>query len=242
MKKLNYKNPGETILEVLIAIVLLSGVMIATFSTLSKAIDTNADIRLRITAVNIAREGLEGVRNIRDTNWLKYSGDKRAYWFCQDSYPGDATSTDDGCGPNKTGGSDVFLVSGHYKLDYKTDRHRYYLETVGTDATDELDLDNATRTTTNNKYKIYQIPFADPSGGRFTHDDDGGANNLTPYYRHIKIELLNPVDEGFCTSKTTCADHAARVTSTVQWKNNMDSNTKIVLETILFDYFEREEY
>ena len=34
----------------------------------------------RIIAINAAREGVEAVRNIRDTNWLKYNSKKRTCW------------------------------------------------------------------------------------------------------------------------------------------------------------------
>lgn len=34
----------------------------------------------RIIAVNVAREGIEAVRNIRDTNWLKFNSKRRQCW------------------------------------------------------------------------------------------------------------------------------------------------------------------
>jgi len=34
----------------------------------------------RIIAINIAREGIEAMRNIRDTNWLKFQSRRRACW------------------------------------------------------------------------------------------------------------------------------------------------------------------
>lgn len=35
----------------------------------------------RITALNLAREGIEAVSNIRDSNWLKYANDKDLCWM-----------------------------------------------------------------------------------------------------------------------------------------------------------------
>ncbi len=36
--------------------------------------------QLRVQAINIAREGIEAVENIRDTNWLKFSSDIENCW------------------------------------------------------------------------------------------------------------------------------------------------------------------
>lgn len=44
------------------------------------ALKNTGQAKERIIAINIAREGLEAVRNIRDTNWLKFSGQRRQCW------------------------------------------------------------------------------------------------------------------------------------------------------------------
>lgn len=67
--KLN--NFGFTILEMLLALSVLSvGIMTAFTLSLSN-LQTTKDNYNRILAINLAREGLEIVRNLRDTNWLK---------------------------------------------------------------------------------------------------------------------------------------------------------------------------
>lgn len=83
----NYKTKlhGETILEVVIAIGILSLVLFSAFGLIAQSIATHTNIKNRVTAIDLAREGLEIVRNVRDTNWIKYSGDKRTQWLCYQS-------------------------------------------------------------------------------------------------------------------------------------------------------------
>lgn len=80
------KQRAETIIEILTAITVITLVITSTYSVLLRASKTNTAIKNRVIALNIAREGLEGVRNIRDTNWLRYSGDRRGKWLCRDAY------------------------------------------------------------------------------------------------------------------------------------------------------------
>lgn len=76
---------GETILEVVVAMGILSLVMFSAFGLIGQAIATHTNVKNRVTAVDIGREGMELVRNIRDTNWIRYSGDKRNQWLCYQS-------------------------------------------------------------------------------------------------------------------------------------------------------------
>lgn len=67
---------GFTLIEILIACVLLgigiSGVVVVITNGLSFVQDT----RQRVIAVNIAREGMEQMYQIRDTNWQRRAGKK----------------------------------------------------------------------------------------------------------------------------------------------------------------------
>jgi len=80
--RLPRKSPGESLAETVIAITILSIILVSIFQLLARAIKVNENSELRTIALNVAREGIEGVRNIRDTNWLRYSGDRRNKWLC----------------------------------------------------------------------------------------------------------------------------------------------------------------
>ncbi|MBI5421631.1 hypothetical protein HZA44_00660 [Candidatus Peregrinibacteria bacterium] len=71
---------GETILETVIAMGILAvGISLASTIVGSSLRSINAS-KNRIIAISIAREGLEAIRNIRDTNWLKFNSTKRECW------------------------------------------------------------------------------------------------------------------------------------------------------------------
>ena len=65
------KQTGFTILEMLLALAVLSVGIMATFTLSLANLNTAKDNYQRILAANLAREGMEIVRNIRDSNWLK---------------------------------------------------------------------------------------------------------------------------------------------------------------------------
>jgi|GEM_PF-782894 len=92
-KKLNHRR-GETILETLIAMgVLAIGITIAGQVMATSLRNVNSS-KNRVIAVNIAKEGLEAMRNIRDTNWLRYSGKKRECWNHQPTKENDDSCPD----------------------------------------------------------------------------------------------------------------------------------------------------
>lgn len=61
---------GFTIIELIISIFILSVVTVGIFSTFSIMTILTSDTADRLTATYLAQEGMEIVRNIRDTNWL----------------------------------------------------------------------------------------------------------------------------------------------------------------------------
>jgi type II secretory pathway pseudopilin PulG len=61
---------GFTIIELIISIFVLSIAIVGVFSALSVMIILTSDTSDRLAATYLAQEGIEIVRNIRDTNWL----------------------------------------------------------------------------------------------------------------------------------------------------------------------------
>ena len=69
MKKKN-KN-GFTLIEVLIALGVFSVAVLAAFALAMSNLRIAQENYDRVLSSNLAREGIELVRNIRDSNWLK---------------------------------------------------------------------------------------------------------------------------------------------------------------------------
>lgn len=82
---LNTKRRGETLIEILVALFSLTLGMGAAVTLILIAMKTNVGIKDQLVATNLAREGLEAVRNIRDTNWLRWSSDIDFCWDIRDN-------------------------------------------------------------------------------------------------------------------------------------------------------------
>lgn len=74
IKNLNYKNQsGQSLVEMIVALaIILTGLIGALTLTISN-LSASGEAGTRVVATNLAREGIDVVRNIRDTNWLKNS-------------------------------------------------------------------------------------------------------------------------------------------------------------------------
>lgn len=68
--KLAKSNDGFTLTEVLIGMMILTVAIVAATSLLVGLVSSNKSAVNNIQAYYFAQEGIEGVRNIRDSNWL----------------------------------------------------------------------------------------------------------------------------------------------------------------------------
>lgn len=73
MKNLIHNKKAFSLIEVLIAIFIISIGITGAVSLISYSISAVAISKSQIITANLAQEGLEIVRNIRDSNWLKDS-------------------------------------------------------------------------------------------------------------------------------------------------------------------------
>jgi len=67
------KETGFTLLEVVIAIFIITVAVISIITVIFKTYSYINIAKRRLTAAYLAQEGIEIIRNIRDTNWLEYS-------------------------------------------------------------------------------------------------------------------------------------------------------------------------
>lgn len=212
----NRKHRGETIIEVLVATLIFAIVVVSTFVAISHAFSSSSNIHHRLQALNMAREGIEAVRNIRDTNWLKYSGDRRGKWMCIDT-----ASTD--CGA--TLGTDPT----YFTIDYDGTNQRYYLEKMDGAASATLDVEG-----TLDDFAPYQL-YWDDTNSRTTHASTG--NDPLIFYRQIELEE----ELNYACSGNQCDEKRAHVVSRVQWFDGRAPRS-ITLETYLYDFYARNSY
>jgi prepilin-type N-terminal cleavage/methylation domain-containing protein len=77
---------GFTLVEVVVALSLFAVVLVGIVFAVYRAYHYVQVSKLQLIAVNLTREGVEAVYNIRDTNRRKYSGEKDKYWLKLDPY------------------------------------------------------------------------------------------------------------------------------------------------------------
>ncbi len=63
-------NRGFTLVEAMVALVLVTVAMGPVFILATSAVNAASRIEHNLIASNLAQEGIEVIRNIRDTNWL----------------------------------------------------------------------------------------------------------------------------------------------------------------------------
>ena len=231
---------GESLLEVVVAVTFLTVVFASIFSVLIRASATNTNVVNRVVAINIAREGMEAVRNIRDTNWLKYSGDRRGKWLCLDTIdetllPSPLTHLDNiktlsACSSGIVSASMNFIKTedGVYRVAFSS-AGRYLLEPTGETLTENKILPEE-------EFRLHQ-----DINGRFSHDNTG---EILPFYRQIKLVpetralATDPCDPD---TESCPQDVRLRVLVRVQWIEG-NSVRSIDLETYLYDFLGRDSY
>lgn len=98
---------GNSVIEVIVVLVILVTGMVGAYGILSSGQKLANTTEHRIRAINIAREGLEAIGNIRDTNWLKFASNYGNCWMTKDY---DA---------NCIGGTATAFSAGSYNLTKK---------------------------------------------------------------------------------------------------------------------------
>lgn len=160
---------GETLIEVLLAIMILLIGVISVVKLFESVAINRQIIKERIIATNLAREALEATRNLRDTNWLRFAGEKRKCW--NNNFP---TSCD---------GNNPILPDQSYRILFD-ESYRFILEGIS----GRLELEDGAAANENYRLKIN-------SAGLYNHED--GENSV--FFREIYTEYLdqqqNPISD-----------------------------------------------
>ncbi len=214
-KKLNQK--GQTLIETLVAAFILTMGISAALGLAQYSLHATSDIKQRIIAIGLAREGLEAVKNIRDTNWLQGTVESTCYNFQSGEFNGQHNAN---CYTNwlnpKTDYSYNISSSGTYALwfdtsdDYrfwqlvptndfglnyspgKTSKGLYFAEPNVTVSTSNSGFGRAITISTENGV----FPFDQDTGGRLTvtsevwwHDTKCPISDSIPTNPNCKIKL-----------------------------------------------------
>ena len=221
----NFLKKGESLIEVIIAISIVAmGSAVAT-SLIVNALQSNQFSRDNLIALNLAVEGIEAVRSVRDANWVKFSYDKEKCWNMRPEV-GDCLAA-----PKP-------IAEGKYTvdLDLKANNYGWVLPNlpIGT----ALDLDLPLNNSAPYHLFYYDIDGAKNSDGKGNNTDDHdllATNVNTPwviksgeskFYRMVQIHYQ---------PNGAPADPAFDVVSTVEWKAQGVTH-KVELSTRLTNY------
>lgn len=244
MKYFFRKTKGETILETVIAMAILaSGIMISSAIIGASIRNMNAS-KNRIIAVNIAREGIEAMRNIRDTNWLKYKHKIRQCW---NYMPPQNPSTVCGGTMAETIPAGTFII-------YKQDTGRWRLEenkivpdltplAAPSDVIDNaqlylVDIDPLIDTDGDHDY----INDQDAYNHAATESNDGLGKEYpqkTLFKRTLTIEYLANNGNLLDTGVPSADYNRMRITARVVWQDGKNK-FETQLTTHITDYLDRE--
>lgn len=86
--KQKFEQSGQTLIETLVAAFVLTMGISAALGLAQYSLHATSSIKQRIIAVGLAREGIEAVKNMRDTNWLHETMATDCYNFQSGEYNG----------------------------------------------------------------------------------------------------------------------------------------------------------
>lgn len=230
IRKLKNKG-GETITETIIAISILAiGITFSSTLMANSLININVS-KNRFVAVNIAREGIEAMRNIRDTNWLKFSSNRRTCWNhmpqenipdnCEDSIPPD-------------GVSDTPIEAGEYII-YKGTDHRWRLMPAEDDTDPENIIDNTPLFAVDiNGDGVSDMYNHVVEGALIKKEGEGAEPENTVFKRKITVRYLD--DDG---SDGNEENNRMLINAEVTWLRG-DVERTVELKTHLTDYLGRD--
>ena len=186
------------------------------------AINAATVTKEKVIALNLAREGIEAVRNIRDTNWLKYGANMRECWNWDENW--DKSNNDDVDSPGCATGykAERLIQPGYYRVDFDNTNYKWKLEKYTTVSNWTVDL-----WTTD---MPLHIDTSRTGSGFYTHRS--GAS--TRYQRRIKIGYLK--DNGAVGNP---ADNTMEIASVVRYIHDSKIRT-VALVTRISDYLNRK--
>ncbi len=216
-------SPGETVLEVLVALVVITIGAATASSLIVTSLKANSFNKDSLIALNLAQEGLEYMRNWRDSNWIKFSADTQRCWNMKPGVtscnPNDALAEAVGAGGGYALGDVLGAAVIGGKLDLSDGvsaiEQGYRLKYFDLNASEDSD----------------KLERKD-SGGRPREADDydfvgsfygasSSAVDESKFYRSIEVDYKKmATDQPWGVTELTDSNDAniMEVTSTVQWK------------------------
>lgn len=194
------QQSGQTLIETVVAIFIMVMGIVSALGLAIYSLNASTNVSKQIVAVGLAREGIESIKNMRDTNWLRdtLSND------CYDYPKGTQTQYCYKNWLNPTGGT-------NYDIEPPSDEKNY---TISYDLNNELmwDLSNPLN---DNKVSNYALAF-DPNAANGLYFPNTSGNS--DFYRKITITKDSSEFPYDVNTSGTNEYPVLKVTSRVWWK------------------------
>ncbi|MDD5213270.1 MAG: prepilin-type N-terminal cleavage/methylation domain-containing protein [Candidatus Gracilibacteria bacterium] len=212
MKNYNYsKSSAFSIIEVLIGIFIFTMGLLSVYMLLQSSFNMNEDNKNRIVAANLAREGIELVRNIRDSNY------KNIHKFNQINPKYSSNDAED-----YSKGENIFQTGVYYKVGNNfnggVSEFPIKLEKISNFGEGVADLE---------KMDNYRLCL--DTENKYSYCDDNFTKK-TNFYRYIKFDDLTYDSGGLNVTETDSYTLDSKVLWYAKGLHELD------IKTILTDY------
>jgi hypothetical protein len=213
------KRSWNSIIEVVVAMTIITFWLVWSYWILNSGQKLATSTENRIKWVNIAREWIELVQNIRDTNWIKFSSDYINCWNVKDYLWASCVWTN----------TNAWIPTGSYILKFDSWVWKLVSKTTWTYDTPAYKTD----------FPIYiwadWFSFQTPAWTSTPCSVTNPNDCKTIFTREIQISYL---EDDWTTVTAALTANKMKVKSIVQWSDSSRNswNYNITLETILTNW------
>ena len=213
---MKHSKKATSIIESLVVMLIIVSWVTWMYTIYWRSVDLARTTSNRIQAIQIAREWLEAMMNIRNTNWLLFSSN---YKICWNSY-----NYDDTCVPNLDRSSWTYIQPWSYAI--YLDANKWKLSDNYSWTFEFIDAGYS---------EFFRVCME--SWWLFYQQNCWAVNNLKPYYTR-EIVVSYPTDSN---GNELIDSENMEVTSKVQW-NDWQKITKLELNTMLSNWKNKKEF
>lgn len=183
------KKQGFTLVEILISVSIIAVTLTAMATLVIVTIRANTANMHKLQAYYLAEQGLDAMRNIRDSNWMQNYG-----WNMGDPLWGDSFESEEG--------GDIIYLTVDEDFESALNSQRGGRLTSSTIPWILEKIDSSDPESQSVLYELEETSF-----NRFTHDSSGGEKSV--FSRYITVEY-----EG-----DSCDEALAKVSAVVVWND-----------------------
>ncbi len=132
----NINNKGQGLVELIVAIAVIEIGIFAVWSLFLVNFNAEREAETRIVGVDLAREGIEAIKNIRDSNWLKNGSnfltmpDAKIWSWDQNLTAGEYAINYDSLIPDSADYADIYLNGDGFYNDAQIGQKTIYRRIV----------------------------------------------------------------------------------------------------------------